>query len=145
RRFREHFLRRVHPLDGVWDFAFLGDVDAELVDVANLDFDDVMTVPGCFDATPKYAGSRGVAAYRTLIADGRAGRVRWHVGAAHLRATLFFMLRLLRGHGGVFTQFFGYFLLSTAAELELVFLVANRFDAECSSLHLVKFVWYKYG
>lgn len=145
RRFREHFLRRVHPLDGVWDFAFLGDVDAELVDVANLDFDDVMTVPGCFDATPKYAGARGVAAYRTRIAVGRAGRLRWHVGAAHHRAKLFVERRVLRGHGGGFTPFFGDFHLPAAAELELVVLVDNRFDDERSPLHLEKFDWYQYG
>src|SRR5512145_716702 len=68
RRFRQHDFRHVADLSGVWDFTFLGDVDPDDVDIAAIAFDDRMAVPGCFDATPAYAGRRGLAAYRTRVA-----------------------------------------------------------------------------
>ncbi|HSQ38630.1 MAG TPA: hypothetical protein VLM78_00605, partial [Anaerolineales bacterium] len=76
RRFRQHDARLVTPLDGVWDFAFLGDVDPEAVDVGSIVFNDRMAVPGCFDATPAYAGKRGLTAYRTTLSLHDAGRYR---------------------------------------------------------------------
>ena len=46
RRFVEHDLRPVADLRGIWDFAYLGDVDPESVDPKAIRFDDVMAVPG---------------------------------------------------------------------------------------------------
>lgn len=132
-------------LDGVWDFAFLGDVDAETVDPGQIVFRDVMPVPGCFDATPRYAGARGVAAYRTRVPVSGTGRLRWVVGAAHHRAKLFVQGRVACGHGGGFTRFHTDFDWTEPGEVELVALVDNRFDAQRSPLHLEKFDWYQYG
>jgi len=50
RRFREHDQRPVINLDGIWDFAFLGDVEPQSVDVNALIYPDRMAVPGCFDS-----------------------------------------------------------------------------------------------
>jgi beta-glucuronidase len=66
-RCRTHDLCLVTGLSGVWDFAFLGDVDPDEVDVAAIRYDDRSAVPGCYDATPAYAGRRGLAAYRTRV------------------------------------------------------------------------------
>ena len=63
-----HFpTRTTHDLSGVWDFAFLGDSDLDKLDPSNIRFADKMAVPGVFDATPAYAGKRGVACYRTVV------------------------------------------------------------------------------
>jgi beta-glucuronidase len=129
----------------VWDFAFLGDVDAEAVDPSQIEYHDVMPVPGCFDATPRYAGRRGVAAYRTRVPVLGTGRLRWTVGAAHHRAKLFVQGRVACGHGGGFTRFHADFHWPEPGEIELVALVDNRFDAQRSPLHLEKFDWYQYG
>jgi beta-glucuronidase len=145
RRFREHFLRRVHVLDGVWDFAFLGEADIEGVDPRSIVYHDVMAVPGCFDATPRYAGRRGLVAYRTRVPVARAGTLRWAVGAAHHRSKLFAQGQVLCGHGGGFTRFSADFTLDAPGEVELVALVDNRFDAKRSPLHHEKFDWYQYG
>lgn len=145
RRFREHFLRRVHVLDGVWDFAFLGDVDAEAVELDQIRYRDAMPVPGCFDATPRYAGLRGVAAYRTRVPVFGTGRLRWRVGAAHHRAKLFVQGQVACGHGGGFTAFHADFDWPEPGEVELVALVDNRFDAQRSPLHQAKFDWHQYG
>jgi len=64
-----HFpARQVHCLDGLWDFAYLGDdIDLDALDVRGVEFTERMPVPGCFDATPAYAGRRGTAVYRTTL------------------------------------------------------------------------------
>jgi beta-glucuronidase len=64
-RFRRHDRRPVTQLNGIWDFAFLDEQDPDAVRAASIRFDDTMAVPGCFDAPPRYAGRRGLAAYRT--------------------------------------------------------------------------------
>jgi beta-glucuronidase len=72
-----HYAKRVvHELDGIWDFAWLGeDVDLEAVDPALIGFVRKMPVPSAFDAYPEFAGKRGTAAYRTTVtvAPGKAG------------------------------------------------------------------------
>ena len=57
-----------HDLSGYWRFAFVGEVgDAESLDPTTIACDDTAAVPGVFDATPAYAGRRGVALYRTTF------------------------------------------------------------------------------
>jgi beta-glucuronidase len=104
-----------------------------------------MPVPGCFDATPRYAGRRGLAAYRTRVPVLGTGRLRWFIGAAHHRAKLFVQGRVACGHGGGFTRFHADFEWPEPGEVELVALVDNRFDPQRSPLHLEKFDWYQYG
>lgn len=77
---------RARCLNGVWSFAFLGDLDGlgDLDDVETFDpsgvrCNDVMAVPGVYDASPTYAGTRGVALYRTSIEiePGREAQLRF--------------------------------------------------------------------
>jgi hypothetical protein len=63
RRIDRHIRRQVTTLDGLWDFAWLGDGDRTTVDVGAIVFDQAMAVPGCWDVMPDYAGERGLAAY----------------------------------------------------------------------------------
>jgi beta-glucuronidase len=149
RRFHEHQRRRVVCLDGLWDFAFLGDV-AEPADPGAIRFDDVMAVPGCFDATPRYAGRRGLAAYRTCFAWNHDGPARLELDGAHHACTAFLDGARIGAHRGGFTRF--YLDLGprpagapACREAELVVLVDNRFDRERSPLHLDYFDWYQYG
>ena len=67
RRYRRHDKRSVEELNGFWDFAFLGNVEPDEVEAGRIRFPDRMAVPGCFDATPLYAGKRGLTAYRTRV------------------------------------------------------------------------------
>ncbi len=72
-----HFGKRViHELDGIWDFAWLGEsTDLEALDPTSIGFDRRMPVPSAFDAYPEFAGKRGTVAYRTVVAvtPGKAG------------------------------------------------------------------------
>ncbi|MDN3239189.1 glycoside hydrolase family 2 protein [Glycomyces tritici] len=142
RRFPQHQIRPVTPLDGTWDFAFLGDADPDQVDLAALGFDDVMAVPGCYDATPKYAGRRGLAAYRTRVRTS-AGLQRLVFGAVQHWCRVYWNGELIREHAGGFTRFWAE-TESADGEAEVVVLVDNRFD-ERSPLHMEHFDWYAYG
>lgn len=145
RRFREHDVRQTTDLSGMWDFAFLGDVAAETVDVSSIAFNDVMAVPGCFDATPAYAGRRGLVAYRktVLIADTTPHRL-WLDGVHHWCRVLVDG-RPVGDHVGGFTKFAVDFVPQRAGEAQIVVLVDNRFDADRCPLHLPYYDWYQYG
>ena len=145
RRFREHHLRAVTPLDGVWDFAFLGDADPDGVDPAAIDFADRMAVPGCFDATPAYAARRGLVAYRTRLHLADATPHRLVFNAVHHWCRVYLGGRMLREHAGGFTRFSADLVGQAPGEADLVVLVDNRFDDGRSPLHREYFDWYHYG
>ncbi len=53
-------------LNGTWAFSFLGDVaEVEQFNPDSVVCNDTMSVPGVFDASPRYSGRRGVSLYRT--------------------------------------------------------------------------------
>ncbi|MGC9395708.1 MAG: glycoside hydrolase family 2 protein [Anaerolineae bacterium] len=145
RRFRQHNVRSVTPLDGVWDFVFLGDVDPDAVDVGSIVFDDRMAVPGCFDATPAYAGRRGLTAYRMMLPLHDAGRYRLVFDGVHHWCRVFVGGVALADHVGGFTQFGVDVIAHPTGDVPLVVLVDNRFDYERCPLHLDYFDWYHYG
>ncbi|MFN2284258.1 MAG: glycoside hydrolase family 2 protein [Anaerolineae bacterium] len=145
RRFRQHDVRSVTPFDGVWDFVFLGDVDPDAVDVGGLVFDDRMAVPGCFDATPAYAGKRGLTAYRTMVRLDKPGRYRLVFDGVHHWCRVFVDGVPLAEHVGGFTQFAVDVMAHSTRDVALVVLVDNRFDYARCPLHLDYFDWYHYG
>ncbi len=145
RRFRQHEIRRVDDLSGVWDFSFLGDVDADSVDVGAIAFDDRMAVPGCFDATPAYAARRGLAAYRTRVLFTDATRHRLVIDGLHHWGRAFLNGQRLGEHVGGFTRFSFDIENPAPGEAELVILADNRFDYERCPLHLDYFDWYHFG
>lgn len=145
RRFREHDLRPVQDLRGVWDFAFLGDVDPREVDARAIDFHDRMAVPGCFDATPAYAGKRGLAAYRAHVPLFSTPRHRLVLDGLHHWGRVFVNGESLRDHVGGFTRFHADFPTPGGDEVEVIVLADNRFDYQRCPLHLEYFDWYHYG
>ncbi|MFC3490990.1 glycoside hydrolase family 2 protein [Glycomyces rhizosphaerae] len=142
RRFATHERRPVASLDGIWDFAFLGETDPDDVVIDQLAFDDVMAVPGCFDATPAYAGRRGLAAYRTSVRI-EAGRQRLVFEGVQHWCRVYWNGERIREHAGGFTRFWAE-TEAEAGEAEIVVLVDNRFG-ERSPLHMEHFDWYAYG
>jgi len=145
RRFRERALRQVTELAGFWDFAFLGDVDLDSVEVAAIRFDDRMAVPGCFDATPRYAGRRGLVAYRTRAGVSDATPHRLVLDGVHHWCRIFVDGKPVCDHAGGFTRFSADFTPRSAGEIVIVVLVDNRFDSQRSPLHLEYYDWYHFG
>ncbi len=145
RRFLEHARRPVLDLDGLWDFAFLGDVAADAVDVGRVRFDDRIAVPGCFDASPRYAGCRGLAAYRRRVPLAPGRRHRLALSGVHHWCRVFADGSLLGEHVGGYTVFGVDIPPGPAAAADLVVLVDNRIDYNRCPLHLEYFDWYHYG
>ncbi len=104
-RFQHHRIRAVTSLDGTWDFVYLGDVDPDCVNLVDLAFEDRMAVPGCFDATPKYAGKRGLAAYRMKVALTERAHYRLVFQSVHHWCRVFANGQALRDHIGGFGRF----------------------------------------
>ncbi len=145
RRFREHDRRSVRDLSGVWDFAFLGDVDPDHVDLRAIRFDDLMAVPGCFDATPAYAGKRGLAAYRTKVELADNTPHELVVDGLHHWGRIFVNGTMVREHVGGFTRFETDVRGVGPGEAEIIILVDNRMDYQRCPLHLDYFDWYHFG
>ena len=83
--------RNTSSLDGFWQFAFLGS-DSPLDDFVNtksIVYDDIMQVPGCFDATCKYIGKRGLAVYKRMVNVSAPGRYRLILHAIGLAGKVF--------------------------------------------------------
>ncbi|MFP4107038.1 MAG: glycoside hydrolase family 2 protein [Phycisphaerae bacterium] len=144
RRFRQHNLRKVTDFNGIWDFAFLGDVDPDQINPSEIDYDDTMSVPGCFDATPAYAGIRGLTAYRTTsqVTGGKLHRLVF--GNVHHWCRVIVDGKPLGDHDGGWTNFSMDFTPAGDGRAEIVVLVDNRFT-DRSPMHVDFYDWYHYG
>ena len=145
RAFQSHLSRHVDDLAGLWDFAYLGEVDFDSVDPDEIRFDDRMAVPGSFDATPRYAGRRGVAAYRRRVQVQEAGRHHVVIDGLHHYGRIYLGGGHLGDHIGGFTRFQLEIDDIEADEHDLVILTDNRIDYDRCPLHLDYFDWYHYG
>jgi beta-glucuronidase len=144
-RFAAHVVREVTSLDGIWDFAYLGDVDPDLIDPRTIIFSDRMAVPGCFDATPAYAGKRGLAAYRVQLTVAEAVPYRLVFHSVHHWCRVFANGQAVKDHAGGFGRFQVDLPVQLPGPVDLVLLVDNRFNSERSPLHMDHFDWYQYG
>lgn len=145
-----HRVRCTQDLAGIWDFAFLGDVEADEVSPGDIPFDDIMLVPGCFDAAPRYSGKRGLAAYRRSVRFSGKGRHRLYLDGVHHVCTVLLDGEVVGTHHGGFTRFAIDFVAEeddaqSGKMHELLLLVDNRVEYERCPLHLPYFDWYHYG
>lgn len=146
RNFREHIRRQVISLDGTWDFNYLDNMMANDVrDVTRLTYDDRMMVPGCFDVVPRYAGQRGLAAYRTQINVREGDTYRLVFGAVNHWCRVLLNGMLIRDHRNGFTRFQTRAATLPPGDYDLVLLVDNRINPKQAALHLDYYDWYHYG
>jgi len=143
--FPRHERRRVHCLDDLWDFRYLGNVDLEVIDLADISYDDHMAVPAAFDAMPAYAGKRGTAVYRKIVKVPAGSRSKLHFEAVSMWCRVFIDGEPLRDHACGYTGFWCDVPASEEADRELVVVVDNRFDFERVPLHEEFFDFYQWG
>ena len=81
--------RITSSLNGVWQFKFIESRDFDDDDIAGIEYNDLISVPCAFDATPAYNGKRGIGFYRTTftVDCGKAARVLF--GAAGMYCKVF--------------------------------------------------------
>ena len=140
--------RGVRSLDGIWEFAFLGEDAPKLEEIesAGIVFDELMAVPGCFDAAPKYAGVRGVGVYRSFFPAPANAKLRLRLGALGLRG------RILRDGEEIALnelpysqQCYEFNAGNRDGMHELVILVDNRLDPADTPLFHHFYDFYGYG
>lgn len=139
-------LRRVHRLDGLWDIAWLGEVDPETVEPAAVVWQDRMTVPGVFDSCPDYVKKRGCFALRTVVETEEVqqrGRLRF--GGLGLWARVFVDGQAL---GICQTPYAPWTVEVPPAEScrrEVILIIDNRFDEKRVPLFDPFFDFFGYG
>lgn len=138
-------LRAVQSLNGLWDFAFLGQIDFDSFRPGTAIPMEKMPVPAAFDALPAYAGQRGVAVYRTRfsVPVGRLARIEW--GAVSMRCRIFVDGDVLAEHACGYSPFSVEVPAAGREERELIVLTDNRFDFDHTPMHEEYFDFYQYG
>lgn len=142
----KHEKRNIRLLDGLWDFAFLGEkvpLNEELYH--QIHFTEKMIVPSAFDATPGYAGVRGTFAYRTYckMTPGMSSRLRFHGMGMWCR--VYVDGERLQECSLPYSGFWVDVPESENIVRELVVLVDNRFDYERVPLQKPYFDFYAFG
>ncbi len=140
-----HRHRRVTSLDGLWRFRFLGDTASDSVNADGLDFDDHMVVPMAFDATPAYAGRRGVAVYQTRVEVTPKADAHLEFQGVGLWCRVDVDGTPVGDNACAYTPFRCAVPPSDQAERTVTVVVDNRFDPQRAPLHEEFFDFYQYG
>lgn len=139
-----HDIRRVIDLCGLWDFTFLGAIAPEKLK-GKINFTDYMMVPQAFDATPAYAGMRGLAAYRKVLEIPSNSAARLRFGAVGMWCRILVDGKRVAEHSGGYTEFWVDIPKSAKIQRELILIVDNQFSYERSPMQEEYFDWYHYG
>ena len=138
--------RNIIDLDGAWDFKFADDCDIESIQIKDLQFDDIMSVPGAFDCSPAYYCKRGIALYRTKFStETTSADAFLKLGGIGLQGRFWLDSKEL---GVVALPYSGVSLQLGAlasGEHELVAAIDNRFNKEQVALFSPFYDFYAFG
>lgn len=127
--------RKEWDLDGIWDFAWLGN-QISLTDFKpeKLKFDAKAAVPGVFDLGISHYGERGLGVYRTCFTAAGKKNLRLKLGGMGLAGRLFVDRKEIGKCALPYTPLEFDFNLKNSkdhrAEHELLIAVDNRFDSQ---------------
>jgi beta-glucuronidase len=115
------------------------------LDVKSIQFAERMPVPGCFDASPAFAGRRGTAAYRTTVrvTPGTPGLLSF--GGLGMWSRIYVDGRALGEPGLPYSQIEIGVAPADFATREIIVVSDNRFDRERMPLLEQFFDFYAYG
>ena len=94
-------MRKIHNLNGIWDFEFLFKKNWKEVDCSALTYPEQISVPGCFDALSQYENKRGTGIYRTFTECGNT--VKLEIEAAGIRGEIFWDGKKIGFHNQPYT------------------------------------------
>lgn len=142
-----HYSKRmVEILDGVWDFSFLGEsVDLNSLDVGSVACKEPMPVPGVFDVTPKYPGTRGTALYRRKVDAPPGTRMKLRLGGLGLWGRIYWDGKEVGTDDLPYSGMDFDFPSGKGAEHELAILIDNRFDFKRCPLFSQYYDFYGFG
>jgi beta-glucuronidase len=139
--------RRALPLDGTWNFAWLGDIDINTFTPSGITYDTLMAVPGVFDTCTDYFGMRGVGVYRKKVSfhTNPSAIYRLLVGGMGLYGRIWWDGREIGKYNLPYSSVNYHFTSEDGNEHELVIAVDNRFDKLNTPLFSPDFDFYGYG
>ncbi len=133
------------PLNDLWEFAFLGNIDPDSFDPCdNIEWGKTL-VPSAFDALPDHAGQRGLAVYRRRFYIPSGQRARITFGAVSMWCRLCIDGVAVKEHACGYAPFEVDVAESESQDRELLVLVDNRYDFERVPMHEEYFDFYQYG
>lgn len=141
-----HLTRTVSVLDGIWDFAFIGeDVDLRESTLEMARFTTKMSVPSAIDASPALAGVRGTFAYRTQvrIAPGASSRLFFH--GLSMWCRIYADGQIVAENALPYSGFWVDVPRSALPIRELIVVIDNRFSDIRVPLQKEYFDFYAYG
>lgn len=141
----DYALRKVTRLDGLWDFAFLGKQPISDVALDSIRYEEKMPVPAAYDAMPKYAGKRGLAAYRRWIDLEAGSEGVLCFSAVSMWSQVYVDGQLLHENRCGYAPFRVKVPPSENCRREVVVLVDNRYDFDRIPMHEEYFDFYQYG
>lgn len=130
-------------MDGLWDFAYLGR-NANWDDPVQ-EYRDTMAVPCAVDASPAYAGLRGLFAFRTRVAVTPGSRGRLRFDGLGMAARIMVDGEILADKALPYSGFWVEVPPSEKEEREVVLIIDNRFDKEKIRLQHQYFDFYAYA
>ena len=139
--------RKTISLNGIWDFAWLGDCNIDQIMIAEVVFNEVMAVPGLFDTTPAYSGKRGVGIYRCVFLYPTTTQqlLRLKFGGAGLFCRIWVDGQEIGQYDLPYSSVDYDFRVTGRENHELIIAVDNRFDFKHSPLFAANFDFYAYG
>ncbi len=138
--------RRIHRLDGLWDFALLEDAgDPRNLKTSQIQYPHRLPVPSAFDAYPRFAGKRGTGVYRRYlrVTPGTRGVLKF--GGMGMWAAVFVDDELVNVCKLPYSGFELELPPSEKTVRELIVIIDNRFDNIRSPLQEEFFDFYAYG
>ncbi|MEG1980706.1 MAG: glycoside hydrolase family 2 TIM barrel-domain containing protein, partial [Victivallaceae bacterium] len=138
-------IRKVVLLDGFWDFKFIPEVSLDEVEVSRLEFNDIMCVPGSFDAMPKYLNCRGVGCYRKQLNIEQPGRQELKFYGLGFSANIYINGEEIGKNDLTYSPFTVEFQAEKSGNYELIVVTDNRYDAVASPLMLHYYDFFGYG
>ncbi|MBO4633012.1 MAG: hypothetical protein J5858_13905 [Lentisphaeria bacterium] len=130
-------------LSGLWDFTFLPEGASSEIKPAELHFDSLAAVPGCFDLMPEYFLRRGTGVYRRKVEAG--GAVELISEGLGLRGKFFWDGQQIADVDAPFSRRTIRFDAGKTREHELIVAVNNEFDDAPASLFHRNYDFYAHG
>ncbi|WP_105614455.1 glycoside hydrolase family 2 protein [Vallitalea okinawensis] len=137
RLFKQHDIRQVEDLEGLWEFGKLDDIE----DIPK--YTHKMKVPGCWEESPDFYNYRGLAIYKKTFTLKEAKGILLNFKGVSHTGKIYFDEEYLGEHYNAYTPFCFLKKNITAGEHEIKVIVDNRFSEE-STLHVPN-DYYTYG
>ncbi|MCQ2353137.1 MAG: hypothetical protein MJ033_06635 [Victivallaceae bacterium] len=137
--------RKIQDLGGIWDFCFTEGAADPAVLPEKIEYSEKLSVPGCFDVLPRYAGKRGTAYYRTFVRTTPEAKLLMKIFGLGTWGAIFWDKKLIGIDAQPYAPVEMEFDAGGGKLHELVVVIDNRFDFARQPLVRELYDFYCYG